>query len=43
MKNLEILISESVFLVFFSLEKVRQGVSHNISFSLTIIDFKVVL
>ncbi len=42
MKNLRVLISESLFLGLASLGEARQGISHSISFSLTIIDLKVV-
>ncbi len=42
MKNLGILISESLFFGLASLKEVRQGISRSISFSLTIIDLKVV-
>ncbi len=43
MENLEFLISESLFLGLASLGEGRQGISRSISFSLTIIDLKVVL
>ena len=43
MKILGILISGSFFLGLASLKKARQNISHNISFSLTKIDLKVVL
>ncbi len=42
MENLGVLISESFFLGLASLEEAKQGISHSISFSLTIIDSKVV-
>lgn len=43
MKNLEILICESFFLNLAFLKKVRQSISHNIIFFLTIVDLKIVL
>ncbi len=42
MENLEILISESLFLDLASLGEARQGISRSISLSLTIINSKVV-
>ncbi len=42
MKNLGVLISKSLFFGLASLREVRQGISHSISFSLTIIDLEVV-
>ncbi len=43
MENLEVLISESIFFDLAFLGEVRQGISRSISFSLIIIDLKVVL
>ncbi len=43
MKNLEIFISKNFFFDLALLSEVRQKISHNISFSLTIIDLEVVL
>ncbi len=43
MENLEILIFESLLLDLASLKGTRQGISRNISLSLTIIDLEVVL
>ncbi len=43
MENLGILIYESLFLGLAFLGAARQGISHSISFSLMIIDSKVVL
>ena len=43
MKNLGILISESLFLGLASLGETRQSISRSISLSLTIIDSEVVL
>ena len=43
MKNLNILISEHFFLSLASLWEVKQSISHSISFSLMIINSKVVL
>lgn len=43
MKNISILISQSFFLSLASLEKIKQGISCNISFFFTIIDMKVIL
>ncbi len=42
MKNLGVLISKSLFLGLASLGEARQGISRNISLSLTIIDLEVV-
>ena len=42
MKNLSILISKCFFLSLAPLWKAKQNISHSISFSLTIIDSKVV-
>ncbi len=42
MKNLRILISESLFLGLTSLREAKQGISCSISLSLTIIDLEVV-
>lgn len=41
-KNLSILISKRLFLGLVFLREAKQGISCNISFSLTIIDFEVV-
>ncbi len=43
MKNLGVLISESLFFGLASLGEARQSISHSISLSLTIIDLEVVL
>ncbi len=43
MKNLVVLISESLFFDLASLRKARQSISRSISLSLIIIDLKVVL
>ncbi len=42
MKNLEVLISESLFLGLAPLRDARQGISRSISLSLTIIDLEMV-
>ena len=42
-KNLRILISESLFLGWASLREAKESISHNISFSQMIINLKVVL
>ncbi len=43
MKNLEVLISKSLFIGLAFLMEVRQGISRTLSFSLRIIDSKIVL
>ncbi len=43
MKNLGVLISESLFLSLASLGETKQGIRHSISLFLTIIDLEVVL
>ena len=43
MENLEVFISKSLFFGLTSLREVKQGISCNISLSLAIIDFKMVL